>query len=235
MWTSAGQGDGSPIPFYERYGFVRTGEVVFDDEVLLRLELTELDARGERAVIRVRWCTGRHPCSMRRSSHVERANLHVLLRVLNGTITSATRSRGVSEWTITGTEVGGDRIEVRGCDLGPSAMTVSSSRRTASGSSANPSGAGKRSSGSRGISLVEPASADDFACTRTFVMLAVAPPAGRRGAVAPSASLIGMRSKVVAEGDHQDVRGTFLHDATLNATPPVSLEEDARRPGDDAV
>ena len=38
MWTSAGQGDGSPIPFYERYGFVRTG-VVFEDEVLLRLEL----------------------------------------------------------------------------------------------------------------------------------------------------------------------------------------------------
>jgi GNAT superfamily N-acetyltransferase len=39
MWTSAGQGDGSPIPFYERYGFVRTGDIVFDDEVLLRLEL----------------------------------------------------------------------------------------------------------------------------------------------------------------------------------------------------
>ena len=39
MWTSAGQGDGSPIPFYERYGFERTGEIVFDDEVLLRLEL----------------------------------------------------------------------------------------------------------------------------------------------------------------------------------------------------
>ncbi len=39
MWTSAGQGDGSPIPFYERYGFERTGDVVFDDEVLLRLDL----------------------------------------------------------------------------------------------------------------------------------------------------------------------------------------------------
>ena len=39
MWTSAGQGDGSPIPFYERYGFERTGEIVFDDEVLLRLRL----------------------------------------------------------------------------------------------------------------------------------------------------------------------------------------------------
>ena len=39
MWTSAGQGEGSPIPFYERYGFVRTGEIRFDDEVLLRLDL----------------------------------------------------------------------------------------------------------------------------------------------------------------------------------------------------
>ena len=37
--TSAGQGEGSPIPFYERYGFVSTGEIVFDDEVLLRLDL----------------------------------------------------------------------------------------------------------------------------------------------------------------------------------------------------
>ena len=36
--TSAGQGDGSPIPFYERYGFLPTGEMV-DDEVLLRLDL----------------------------------------------------------------------------------------------------------------------------------------------------------------------------------------------------
>jgi len=39
LFTSAGQGDGSPIPFYERYGFERTGEIVFDDEVLLRLKL----------------------------------------------------------------------------------------------------------------------------------------------------------------------------------------------------
>jgi diamine N-acetyltransferase len=37
--TSAGQGDGSPIGFYERYGFEQTGEIVFDDEILLRLEL----------------------------------------------------------------------------------------------------------------------------------------------------------------------------------------------------
>jgi len=34
----AGQGDGSPIVFYERYGFERTGEVS-DDEVVLRLRL----------------------------------------------------------------------------------------------------------------------------------------------------------------------------------------------------
>jgi diamine N-acetyltransferase len=39
LWTSAGQGGGSPIPFYERYGFEQTGEIVFDDEVLLRLML----------------------------------------------------------------------------------------------------------------------------------------------------------------------------------------------------
>ena len=39
MWTSAGQGEGSPVTFYERYGFERTGDVVFDDEILLRLEL----------------------------------------------------------------------------------------------------------------------------------------------------------------------------------------------------
>ena len=37
--TSAGQGDGSPITFYERYGFEQTGEIVFDNEVLLRLKL----------------------------------------------------------------------------------------------------------------------------------------------------------------------------------------------------
>jgi diamine N-acetyltransferase len=37
--TSAGPGDGSPIPFYERYGFENTGRVVFGDEILLRLPL----------------------------------------------------------------------------------------------------------------------------------------------------------------------------------------------------
>jgi diamine N-acetyltransferase len=40
LWTSAGEGDGSPIPFYERYGFERSGEIVFDNEVLLRLHLS---------------------------------------------------------------------------------------------------------------------------------------------------------------------------------------------------
>jgi diamine N-acetyltransferase len=39
LTTSAGQGDGSPIAFYERYGFQRTGEIVFDQEVLLQLKL----------------------------------------------------------------------------------------------------------------------------------------------------------------------------------------------------
>ena len=36
--TSAGQGDGSPLTFYERYGFERTGEIRFD-EVMLQLRL----------------------------------------------------------------------------------------------------------------------------------------------------------------------------------------------------
>jgi diamine N-acetyltransferase len=43
LTTCAGQGDGSPIAFYERYGFERTGDV-FDGEVLLRLRLEP--ARG---------------------------------------------------------------------------------------------------------------------------------------------------------------------------------------------
>jgi diamine N-acetyltransferase len=37
--TSAGRGEGSPIPFYERYGFENTGRIVFDGEVLLQLRL----------------------------------------------------------------------------------------------------------------------------------------------------------------------------------------------------
>jgi diamine N-acetyltransferase len=44
IWTSAGEGEGSPVPFYERYGFVRDG--VHEDgdgsrEIMLRLDLTE--------------------------------------------------------------------------------------------------------------------------------------------------------------------------------------------------
>jgi ribosomal protein S18 acetylase RimI-like enzyme len=39
--TSAGQGDGGPIAFYERYGFEQTGEIVFDGEVLLQLRLPD--------------------------------------------------------------------------------------------------------------------------------------------------------------------------------------------------
>jgi len=38
LYTSVGQGEGSPQPFYERYGFAATGRVV-EDEVVLRLDL----------------------------------------------------------------------------------------------------------------------------------------------------------------------------------------------------
>ena len=38
-WTSAGQGKGSPVTFYERYGFERTGDL-HGDEILLRLEIS---------------------------------------------------------------------------------------------------------------------------------------------------------------------------------------------------
>ena len=38
LYTSAGQGEGTPQPFYERYGFVPTGQIV-EDEVVLRLDL----------------------------------------------------------------------------------------------------------------------------------------------------------------------------------------------------
>ncbi len=40
LTTSAVQGEGSPIAFYERYGFERTGEVS-DGEVLLRFALSQ--------------------------------------------------------------------------------------------------------------------------------------------------------------------------------------------------
>lgn len=39
MWTKAVEREGSLIPFYERYGFERTGHVV-ENEVLLRFDLT---------------------------------------------------------------------------------------------------------------------------------------------------------------------------------------------------
>jgi GNAT superfamily N-acetyltransferase len=39
MRTSCGQGEGSPLGFYERYGFKQTGDIVFDDELLLELRL----------------------------------------------------------------------------------------------------------------------------------------------------------------------------------------------------
>jgi diamine N-acetyltransferase len=38
MWTSSVQGEGSPVAFYERYGFERTGDL-HGDEILLRLEI----------------------------------------------------------------------------------------------------------------------------------------------------------------------------------------------------
>ena len=38
IWTSAGQGEGSPIPFYERYWFEQTGELE-ENEVKLRLTI----------------------------------------------------------------------------------------------------------------------------------------------------------------------------------------------------
>ena len=39
LWTSCEAGPGSPQPFYLRYGFVRTGEVKWGED-LLRLDLT---------------------------------------------------------------------------------------------------------------------------------------------------------------------------------------------------
>jgi len=38
LFTSAAQGEGGPQPFYERYGFVATGDIV-DEENVLRLDL----------------------------------------------------------------------------------------------------------------------------------------------------------------------------------------------------
>jgi diamine N-acetyltransferase len=39
MRTSCGRGEGSPLRFYERYGFEQTGDTVFDDEILLQYKL----------------------------------------------------------------------------------------------------------------------------------------------------------------------------------------------------
>lgn len=39
MWTSVGEGEGSPVTFYERYGFKRTGDV-HGNEIMLRLEIS---------------------------------------------------------------------------------------------------------------------------------------------------------------------------------------------------
>lgn len=39
LFTSAVPGDESPVSFYEHYGCVRTGQI-FDDEIVLRLDLT---------------------------------------------------------------------------------------------------------------------------------------------------------------------------------------------------
>jgi len=39
MWTSVVEGEGSPVAFYERYGFERTGDL-HGDEVLLRLQIS---------------------------------------------------------------------------------------------------------------------------------------------------------------------------------------------------
>jgi hypothetical protein len=39
MRTSCGQGKGSPLGFYEHYGFEQTGEIVFGNEILLQYKL----------------------------------------------------------------------------------------------------------------------------------------------------------------------------------------------------
>jgi len=38
LWTSTGKGEGSPVTFYEGYGFERTGDL-HGDETVLRLEI----------------------------------------------------------------------------------------------------------------------------------------------------------------------------------------------------
>jgi diamine N-acetyltransferase len=48
LWTSCAAGDGSPQPFYLKYGFIRTGEVKWGED-LLRLELDERRSPGDDA------------------------------------------------------------------------------------------------------------------------------------------------------------------------------------------
>jgi diamine N-acetyltransferase len=44
FFTSVVPGGESPLPFYEHYGFVRTGQI-FDDEIVLRLDLQCVNAK----------------------------------------------------------------------------------------------------------------------------------------------------------------------------------------------
>ena len=46
LLTSCKDGEGSPLPFYERYGFVPTGEIKWD-EVVLRLDLDRREPHRE--------------------------------------------------------------------------------------------------------------------------------------------------------------------------------------------
>ncbi len=45
LWVSARAGEGSPLPFYLRYGFVKSGEVKWGEE-LMRLDLRGLGGNG---------------------------------------------------------------------------------------------------------------------------------------------------------------------------------------------
>jgi len=51
LWTSCAAGDGSPQPFYLKYGFVRTGEVKWGED-LLRLDLDRRSPGDEASVDR---------------------------------------------------------------------------------------------------------------------------------------------------------------------------------------
>jgi hypothetical protein len=37
--STGGQGEGSPLGFYERYGFEQTSDLVFNNEILLQYKL----------------------------------------------------------------------------------------------------------------------------------------------------------------------------------------------------